>query len=157
MPKIHLTTFIKAPVDRVFDLSRNISLYKKALQDRKEKISSGAASNLVSSGETVTLHARHFGKTRMVTARVMEINKPLTLVEEQVKGDLKAFRHERHFKEIDNGTILIDMVEFEGPRDMIGNLFSQFFLKNYIEKILLQRNELIRQYAESDKWRAVMN
>ncbi|PWT96026.1 MAG: cell division protein [Bacteroidetes bacterium] len=157
MPKIHLTTFIKAPAERVFDLSRNISLYKKALQNRKEKISSGAASNLVSSGETVTIHARHFGKTRMITARIIEVNKPLTLVEEQVKGDLKAFRHERHFKEIDNGTIMIDMVEFEGPRDMIGSIFSSFFLKTYFEKIFQQRNELIRQYAESDKWRAVMN
>ena len=157
MPTIHLTTFIKAPVDRVFDLSRNISLYKKALQDSNEKISSGAASNLVCAGETITLHARHLGKTRMITARVMEINKPLSLVEEQVKGDLKCYRHERHFKEIENGTIMIDMLEFEGPRDILGSLLSQFYLKNYLERIIKQRNELIRQYAESDKWRAIMN
>jgi ligand-binding SRPBCC domain-containing protein len=157
MSKIHLTTFIKAPADRVFDLSRNITIFRKALQSRKEKISSGAAGNLVSSGETITLHARHLGKTRMMTARVMEIKKPLTFIEEQVKGDLKSYRHERHFKEIDNGTIMIDLLEFEGPRDMLGNFFSQFYLKKYLQKIILERNELIRQFAETEKWRAVMN
>lgn len=82
---------------------------------------------------------------------------PEKFVEEQVKGDLKSFRHEHHFKPVDNGTIMIDMVEMEEPRDAIGGLVGKFFMRNYFEKLLLSRNELIKQYAESDKWRAIMH
>ena len=37
MPNIHLTTFIAAPVERVFDLSRNIDLHKESMTKHKEE------------------------------------------------------------------------------------------------------------------------
>lgn len=155
MPSIHLTTFIKAPADRVFDLARNLTLYKKLLQQRKELLSSGSASHLPSTGDTVTVHAKHLGKTRSVILRVMEMDKPRLYVEEQVKGDLGSFRHERHFMVADNGTFLIDKLEVEPPRDLLGRLIGKYYIKRYVEKLVQQRNDLIRQYAESEKWRAV--
>ena len=36
MPKIHLTTFIQAPADRVFDLSRNVDLHKQSMAKYNE-------------------------------------------------------------------------------------------------------------------------
>jgi ligand-binding SRPBCC domain-containing protein len=156
MPTIHLTTFIAAPIERVFDLSRNLSIYKVLMKDRKEIFSSGAASNLVSNGETITIQAKHLGKTRLMTTRVTDLQKPSSFVQEQVKGDLTHFKHLHHFKPVDNGTILIDMVDFEGPRDMIGKLMGKLYLKNYLEIFLQKRNALIQQYAESERWRAVL-
>ena len=157
MPTIHLTTFIAAPVERVFDLSRNLTIYKTLMKDRKETMSSGAASNLVSQGETMTFHAKHLGKTRLVTTRVVEIQQPNSLVQEQVKGDLLHFKHEHHFKAVENGTILIDMIDFDGPRDFIGKVMGKLYLKRYLEKFIHKRNTLIQQYAESEKWRAVLS
>jgi ligand-binding SRPBCC domain-containing protein len=156
MYKIHLTTFIKAPVERVFDLSRHLTIFKVTMQGRKERFTSGAGSTLVAHGDTITLHAKHLGKSRIMTARVVELTKAESFVEEQVKGDLKSFRHERHFKTVGNGTILIDMLEFEGPRDFIGSFFSKFYLKRYLETLIKKRNDIIQKYAESEKWRAVM-
>lgn len=157
MPTIHLTTFIAAPIERVFDLSRHLTIYRVLMQDRKEKFSSGAASNLMSHGETITFHAKHFGKTRLVTTRVIELQKPSCFVQEQVKGDLLHFKHEHHFKPVDNGTIMIDMIDFDGPRDVIGKVIGKLYLKDYLEKFINKRNALIRQYAESEKWRAVLS
>jgi ligand-binding SRPBCC domain-containing protein len=157
MPTIHLTTFIAAPIERVFDLSRNLTIYKVLMQGRKEKFSSGAASNLMSHGETITFHAKHFGKTRLVTTRVIELQKPSSFIQEQVKGDLLHFKHEHYFKPVENGTILIDMIDFDGPRDVIGKVMGKIYLKNYLEKFIHKRNILIQQYAESDKWRAVLS
>ena len=37
MPVIHLTTFIAAPVQRVFDLSRSIDLHKHSMAKHKEE------------------------------------------------------------------------------------------------------------------------
>src|SRR4030095_5595128 len=111
MYKIHLTTFIKAPVERVFDLSRHLTIFKVTMQGRKERFSSGG-SGLIAHGDTTTLRAKHFGKNRVMTSRVVELTSAESFTEEQVKGDLKSFRHERHFKTVGNGTILIDMLGF---------------------------------------------
>ena len=156
MARIHLTTFIAAPIDRVFDLSRNIAVYKSAFNKRKEMLSSGAASNLVNHGETIIFHAKHFGKMRNVTLRITALDKPVSFTEEQVKGDLENYLHEHHFKQVDNGTIMIDIVDFGQPRDIVAKVFGGFFLTKYVENILLKRNESIKQYAESEKWRAVL-
>ena len=156
MDSIHLTTFIKAPVERVFDLCRNTTVYKKALEGRNESLSAIAAGILVNAGDTITLSAKHLGKTRVTTARVLEMNIPEKFVEEQVKGDLKSFRHEHHFKSVENGTLVIDLIEMEEPRDAVGGVLGKLFMKNYFEALLNKRNALVKLYAESEKWRAVM-
>ena len=157
MPRIHLTTFIAAPVERVFDLSRNLTLYKLIFQNRKEGFSSWAASNLLAKGETVSIVSKLAGKSRMSIIRVMDMQRPLSFTEEQVKGDLDIYRHEHHFKSIENGTIVIDLVDFGSTRDMLGKLFGKFYLKKYLEELLGRRNEMVRTYAESEKWRAVLS
>ena len=156
MDSIHLTTFIKAPVERVFDLCRNTTVYKKALEGRNESLSASAVGILVNAGDTITLSAKHLGKTRVTTARVLEMNIPEKFVEEQVKGDLKSFRHEHHFKSVENGTLVIDLIEMEEPRDAVGGVLGKLFMKNYFEALLNKRNALVKLYAESEKWRAVM-
>jgi ligand-binding SRPBCC domain-containing protein len=157
MPSIHLTTFIAAPVERVFDLARNLAVYKYVFNSRKETFSAASGTNLLTKGETVSILAKHAGKSRLTTLKITELQKPLTFTEEQIKGDLESFRHVHHFKSIQNGTILIDMIEFGSPRDILGKLLGKVSLKNYLEEIVRKRNEVIRSYAETEKWRAVLS
>lgn len=156
MAKIHLTTFIAAPVERVFDLSRHIAVYKQIFQGRKEKISSGAGSTLLGKGETVSINATHAGKSRSVMLKVTSFERPNVFIEEQVKGDLQNFRHEHHFKRAENGTIVIDLLEFGNPKDIAGKIFGKIYFKKYLEELLRKRTELVRSYAETEKWRAVL-
>lgn len=156
MARIHLTTFIAAPVDRVFDLSRHLALYRLIFQSRKEKLTSGAASTLVGKNETISIIAKHAGRSRMIMLKITTLQRPTFFVEEQVKGDLEAFRHEHHFKQVDNGTILIDIVEFGVPKDIIGKIFGKMYFRKYIEELIKKRTELVRSYAETEKWRAVL-
>lgn len=156
MPKIHVTTFINAPIERVFNLSRSLTLSKMAFKSAKEQLLSSSAANMVGAGETITLRAKHLGKTREITARVTDFTLPDGYTEEQIKGDLKSFRHEYHFKKVENGTIMIDLVEYDGPRDLAGSIAGKFFLKSYFENNVKKKNDLIRQYAESEKWKAVL-
>jgi ligand-binding SRPBCC domain-containing protein len=157
MPRIHTTTFIAAPAERVFDLSRHIALYKVIFQSRKEKLTSGAESTLIGKNETITIIAKHAGRSRMTMMKVTAFQRPLLFTEEQVKGDLESYKHEHHFKQIENGTIVIDILEFGIPKDIIGKIFGKVYFKKYLEEILRKRNELIRSYAETEKWRAVLS
>jgi ligand-binding SRPBCC domain-containing protein len=157
MARIHLTTFIAAPIERVFDLSRHLALYRLIFQSRKEKLTSGAASTLIAKGETISIIAKHAGRSRMSMLKITSLQRPTLFVEEQVKGDLESFRHEHHFKPVDNGTIVIDIVEFGVPKDIIGKLFGKVYFKKYLEELLKKRTELVRTYAETEKWRAVLS
>ena len=67
MPSIHITTFIKAPVEVVFNLSRHIGLHKISQQDHKEEAVAGITSGLIQKGESVTWQAKHLFKTRFMT------------------------------------------------------------------------------------------
>lgn len=156
MPHIHQTSFIKAPSDRVFDLSRHLSLFKKAFESKKERLLSGASSNLLTVGDTVTLQASHLGKTRTVTLRINEVDPQTGFSEEQVRGDLISYRHVHHFKKADNGTIMIDLVDYEMPRDILGKMIGKFFIHKYFQGIIQRRNQLIRSYAESEKWKPLL-
>ena len=157
MPSIHLTTFIIAPVERVFDLSRSISLHKISAVDTNEKAIAGIMNGLINENESVTWQARHLFKTRQFTSKITAMLRPCHFTDEMIKGDFKSFRHQHHFKSANNGTIMIDMIQFESPYGFIGRLFNNFYLKDYIEKFLQVRNAVIKDYAETAKWNAILN
>jgi ligand-binding SRPBCC domain-containing protein len=156
MPQIHITTFIAAPRERVFDLSRNISLHKISMQESKEEAIAGISSGPISLHETVTWKARHLGKTRTMQVKISQMESPLSFTDEQTSGDFVSFRHEHHFKLVENGTIMIDILDFSSPYGFIGRCFNSIYLNKYMEKILVKRNAVIRRYAETEMWKALM-
>ena len=157
MSKIHLTTLISAPVERVFDLSRSITLHKISTAHTNEEALAGVTSGLINEHETVTWQAKHLFKTRRFTSKITTMKKPVHFTDEMIAGDFKNFKHEHHFKPIENGTLMIDLVEFESPYGELGKLVNQLFLKNYIQKLLINRNAVIKEYAESQKWQVILN
>jgi ligand-binding SRPBCC domain-containing protein len=156
MPQIHITTFIAAPRDRVFDLCRNISLHKISAQQTKEQAIAGVTSGPINLDETVTWKARHLGKTRTMQVRITKMEKPSDFTDEQVRGDFISFRHEHHFKPVENGTIMIEILDFTTPYGYFGKMFNVIYLKKYLENFLVKRNEVIKRYAESDMWRTML-
>ena len=157
MPTIHLTTFIAAPVERVFDLSRNISLHKLSMQESGEEAIAGITSGLINVEDTVTWKAKHLFKTRFFTSKIIEMKPFEKFTDKMIKGDFISYQHEHFFKPIENGTILIDIINFETPYGFIGKLINRFYLNTYLEKLITHRNEVIRQYAGTDKWKALLH
>ena len=157
MPTIHLTTFVAAPPERVFDLSRSIELHKKSMSHTREEAIAGTTSGLIGMDETVTWKAKHLFKTRILRSKITSMKRPLSFTDEMVDGDFRSLKHEHHFKRIDNGTLIIDLFHFESPYGGLGRLANQIFLTNYLKKLLEDRNQLIREYAESEKWRFILD
>lgn len=157
MAHIHLTTFIKAPAKRVFDLSRSITMHKKTMAHINETAIAGTTHGLIGKDETVTWQAKHFFKIRQFTIAITQMEIPLMFEDEMTRGDFKSFIHQHYFKQVDNGTIMIDVVDFESPYGKLGKVVNTLFLKRYMEKLLVKRNRLIKEYAESEKWKAILN
>lgn len=156
MPTIHLTTFIAAPVEVVFDLSRHIGLHKISQQDYKEEAVSGTTSGLINEGETVTWKAKHLFKVRFLTVQITEMKRPVFFEDVMTKGDFKLFQHKHHFKPAQNGTIVIDELNFETPYGFAGSFLNRVYLTRYLKQLLEKRNHTIREYAEGNKWKALL-
>ncbi|MBD0350048.1 MAG: SRPBCC family protein [Flavisolibacter sp.] len=153
MPFIHLTTFIAAPIERVFDLSRSINLHKASMKAYNERPIAGKISGLIEWGETVTWRAKHMHKERQLTIAVTSLQRPVSFVDEQVKGDFEMMKHEHHFKPCDNGTIMIDQFYFEIKYGVAGKWFNRFYLEKYLKQLLEERNRAIKKAAESELWK----
>lgn len=156
MPTIHLTTFIAAPAPVVFDLSRNIDLHKQSMTKFKEEAVAGTRFGLIEKEESVTWRARHLFKNRILRVRITEMKKGEMFVDEMADGDFKMMKHEHHFKPCANGTLLIDLFHFESPYGAVGRWFNSLYLTRYLRKMLEHRNETIKEFAESDKWKRLL-
>jgi len=126
------------------------------MSDHREQAVAGTISGLINLNETVTWKAKHLMKTRVLQVQITAMEKPFSFTDEMKKGDFKSMKHEHHFKAIENGTLMIDVFKFEAPYGGIGKFFSGVYLSGYLEKLLEQRNNLIKEYAESGKWQHVL-
>ena len=72
------------------------------------------------------------------------------------KGAFKGFRHEHHFKTVENGTLMADRFDYQSPLGVLGKLVDMIVLKQYMTDLLIKRNLTIKEFAESDKWKLVL-
>lgn len=73
-----------------------------------------------------------------------------------VEGPFQSFKHEHLFAE-ENGIItMTDIFNYLSPLGVLGKLADHLFLKKYMTDLLTIRNSVIKDFAESDKWKAVV-
>lgn len=156
MPIIELETFIQADIEIVFDLARSIDLHKISTQHTNEDAIAGRTSGLIKLGESVTWRAKHFGVYQTLTSQITAFDRPNHFTDEMTKGAFKGFNHQHLFKVVNNGTVIIDIFDYQSPLGILGQAADVLFLKNYMTNLLKQRNSIIKEFAESDKWKKVI-
>ena len=156
MPKINLTTTIEAPIERVFDLARSIDLHKLSTKKTNEEAVGGKTSGLIELGETVTWRAKHFNVYQKLTVEITEYDRPNMFRDVMLKGAFKSMKHLHKFEKEGNNTKMYDVFEFESPFGIIGRLANLLFLKNYMTNFLIERNQELKTYAESEEWRKII-
>lgn len=150
MAEIHLLTEINAPIEKVFNLARSIDLHIESTKQTGEKAIAGKTSGLIGLGETVTWRAKHFGIPQNLTSKITEFQYPNLFVDEMVSGAFKSFRHEHHFSQADGQTMMTDIFTFESPLGFLGKIANTLFLKKYMIRLLLKRNQAIKQTAKAN-------
>ncbi len=153
MPILTLTTDIRAPTDRVFDLSRSIDLHQTSMTTRGETAVAGVTSGLIDLGQTVTWRARHFGVWQRLTSKITAIDRPHHFRDEMVSGAFARFVHDHHFESTERGTRMTDTFDYTSPLGLLGRLADALFLERYMRALLAERNRVIQEVAESARWR----
>ncbi|HXB39008.1 MAG TPA: SRPBCC family protein [Bacteroidia bacterium] len=156
MTIIYLETIINAPAQVCFDLSRSIDLHQVSTVKTKERAVAGKTKGLIEKGEFVTWEAVHFGIKQNLTVTIVEMKAPEFFSDRMVKGAFKSMYHEHHFKNENGKTLMIDVFTFAAPLGFLGIMAEKLFLKNYMKKFLIERNEVIKRVAESGDWKKVL-
>tara|TARA_R110002051_G_scaffold145817_1_gene218769 strand:- start:23416 stop:23880 length:465 start_codon:yes stop_codon:yes gene_type:complete len=150
MPRIEIKTQIKAPIQIVFDLARNIDLHKLSTSQTNETAIAGKTSGLIDIGESVTWRAKHFGFYQELTSRITAFNSPNYFSDEMVSGIFKEFKHEHIFQEKNGITTMTDIFDYKSPFSILGRLVDILFLKAYMMSFLLKKNSVLKEYAERE-------
>ncbi len=156
MPIIKLETRIKSTVGICFDLSRSIDLHKISTSNTNEEAVDGITSGLIKYGEFVTWQATHFGIKQKLSSRITAFDKPNHFRDEQVFGAFKSIEHDHYFFKEGEFVIMKDVFSFESPCGILGKLFNKIILTSYLQKLLTDRNNVIKEFAETDKWKSVL-
>jgi ligand-binding SRPBCC domain-containing protein len=152
MDKIELSTLIEADIEVCFDLSRSIELHQLSVQHTKEKAVGGVTSGLIGLNQKVLWQATHLGFRQTLEVKITKFTRPFFFSDEMVKGTFKTMIHDHFFYEMNGDTLMVDHFYFESPLGLLGELADAIFLKRYLTRLLTQRNETIKRYAESNNW-----
>lgn len=147
MVHIHLETDIAAPIERVFDLARDIDFHQRSMADTNERAVGGRTSGRIGAGETVTWRAGHLGRTWTLTSRITAFDPPRRFVDEQTEGPFAWFRHEHGFETTPGGTRMIDDWEHAAPFGIVGWVADQFILRRLLGRLLAQRSAALAREA----------
>ena len=69
-------------------------------------------------------------------------------VDEQRKGPYKIWHHEHHFKEVDGGVEMTDIVSYELPLGILGRIMHPFLVQKKLEEIFDFRFKAVEQSKE---------
>ena len=156
MVTIELRTFIAAPPERVFDLSRSIDLHTRSMAHTREEVVAGRTSGLIGLGETVTWRARHLGVRQRLMVRISGYERPRWFRDELVRGAFATMVHDHHFAPVDGGTEMRDLFRFSAPAGPLGRLVERLLLTAYMTRLLANRNVAMKAMAEGDEWRKLL-
>lgn len=153
MPVIELSTLIRAPLARVFDLARSIDAHQDTTGGTEERAVAGVTSGLIGMNDKVTWEARHFGVRQRLTVRVTAFDRPKHFQDIMIAGAFKRMVHDHEFADDPVGTLMRDRFEFQSPLGILGRIVDALFLTSYMRRFLVQRNEILKRLAKSEEWR----
>ena len=149
-------TEIRAPIQRCFDLARSVEVHLAGnIHFGEQALAVGTVtSGLLELSDRVTWRAKHFGVWHTLTSQITAMDPPFYFQDTMLQGIFRSMRHDHFFRPLsDHLTEMRDVFRFAAPLPLLGPLAEIAFLSRYMRTLLLERNAVVRQIAESEDWR----
>lgn len=156
MPVLEITTRIAAPQARCFYLALSVDLHAVSARQTHEQVLGSIRTGLLYLGDSVTFRGRHFGVWQTLTSKITEYRKPTYFCDEMQRGAFKRMRHEHHFEPVGTDTLMRDVFDFTSLVGPLGKIVDALVLSEYLRRFLVQRGAVIKRYAETEAWQAVL-
>lgn len=160
MVKLNEITVIQAPIERCFDLARSVEVHLAGNIHYGEAAvaTAGVTSGLIGLHERVTWRAKHFAFWHELTSEITALEPPRHFQDVMVRGIFRSMKHDHFFETVSPGeTKMTDLFEFAAPLGVLGRVAEFVVLRRYMQTLLRERNEAIRQIAESAEWRKYLS
>lgn len=79
--------------------------------------------------------------------------RPFHFRDSMERGIFKRIDHDHFFEEFADGSLMRDKFDYDAPFLILGKIADFLFLEKYMTRFLIERNRLIKEIAESEKWR----
>jgi ligand-binding SRPBCC domain-containing protein len=145
---VTIELWIDAPIESCFDAARDLDRHVTSMQHTNERAIAGKMSGLIELHEEVTWRGRHFGVTQHFTSRITAFDRPRHFRDEMQRGAFRSFVHDHYFVAERGGTKMTDVLVFSAPLGILGLLAEKLFLRRYMERLLMTRNEALRAALE---------
>jgi len=150
MPVITLATEIHAPIERCFDLCRDLEVHTRTVPHTQERLVGDKKSGLAELGDVLVFEAVHLGVRQRLSSQITEVERPMLFADVALSGAFQSLCHEHRFVEINGGaaTLMRDRLEWTSPLGLLGKLADALFLKRYMLRFLATRNRNLKAIIE---------
>lgn len=152
--KLKSTRTIQAPIQRVFDMVRDVDVHAAAVPEIEAKAIEGRLHGLLEPHEQTRWSATYFGRRFQTTMEVAEMDWPLRYVETNTTGPFRTFQHEYTFEHDGKGiTTLHDELTLVAGYGVFGRLLDRWILGPRLQKALEERMDHLKQWSEDGTWK----
>ena len=159
MVRLEEVTVIAAPVERCFDLARSVEVHLEGNIHCGERAAAmrGVTSGLVGVGQRVTWRAKHFGVWHNLTSEITAMDRPNYFRDTMIQGAFRLMFHDHFFRRVsDEEAEMRDVFCFAAPLPVLGRVAEVVVLRRYMQGLLRERNAVIRDVAEGEKWQGYL-
>ena len=153
MPTVTLVTEIHAPIDRCFDLCRDLEVHSRTVAHTQERLVGAKTTGLAEAGDVLTFEAVHLGVRQRLVSRISEVERPYLFADDMVSGAFARLRHVHTFTATGRGALMRDRLEWTSPLGVLGKLADWLFLERYMTRFLVTRNQNLKAIAEGEEVR----
>jgi len=156
MNKIEFNTHIKAPIQQCFDLARSIDFHKISVGPVREETVAGCTTGLIGHNQRSLIQSKLWGLQFSTELKLVKFNPPFFLSYEIIDSHFYSIAHDYYFYDISEETVMINHFYYKVKWGLIGEILSFLFLERILSKMISKRNELLCEYAETEKWKEVL-
>jgi len=156
MIELEQLTTIQAPIERCFDLARSVEAHLAGNVHFGEQALAidGVTSGLIGPGQRVTWRAKHFLFWHNLTSEITAFHPPVYFQDTMTKGPFCSMQHDHFFQPLPSGgTEMKDVFRFAAPVPLLGRLVEILLLRRYMQALLHERNQVLKQIAETSEWK----
>ena len=142
---------IPQPLNEVWHFfSRPENLNKITPEDMSFEILSEVANTPMYEGMIIRYHIRPLLNLPMNwVTEITHVRDQVYFIDEQRFGPYALWHHQHHFKAVENGTQMTDILHYKVPYGMIGSAVNALMVENKIDKIFQFRyGEIERRFGK---------
>lgn len=149
MPTIVVTTRIAAPIDRCFDLARDVDAHVRTSAGTGERVVAGRLTGLLELGDSVTFEGVHLGVRQQLSARITELDRPRMFVDEMTRGAFASMRHVHDFRNDGGITVMTDTLTWRSPLGILGRIADVLVVRRHLRGFLETKQAALKAMAEA--------